>query len=611
MTGEPPMPMPSLQALASPSRGNWFACEGRFGPGAPASPNAWEANCPACALGANAAARTAIVARSSPIRAIAVNLRKHGPTRLSTHETRPRSRSRWRGRGQRPARDAGHCGRLPGDRCPWEEPVYPPREAAAAMRGLGAGGRLAAMGALVGGIALVALLLFGGGGSDYSVRIEFRNAGQLVKGDTVQVGGAPAGSVRRIELAPNGLVVVTATVDEPFAPLRHGTSATIRQVSQAGVANRYVDPALPPGNARDAGRIPDGGTIDSSHTTTIVDLDEVFSIFDRPTRHAVRELLARSHEQYRGKTDELRALYLYLNPSLSTSNAVFREVNRDTAELERFIVGSGRLVTALADRRTDLSGAVTHLNTTFRSIGDERLALAEAVRELPPFMRQATTPFVDLRAPLDDVAPLVAESKPVARKLRPLLDELRPLARDARPTVRSLRSVVVAPGADNDLTDLTRSFPALERIALEREHRSVDAGGGPTDVGTVAGAFPETATALRDSAPVVAFGRPYTPDLIGWFDDFSTSGATDALGGITRVLTTFNAISPLGAVPALIPLGQRGTSFQRLANTGQYKRCPGAAEVPAADGSNVPSAEERRVLDCREEDRAAGRVATP
>jgi phospholipid/cholesterol/gamma-HCH transport system substrate-binding protein len=479
------------------------------------------------------------------------------------------------------------------------------------MRGLSAGGRLAAIGALVGGIALVALLLFGGGGSGYSVRIEFRNAGQLVKGDEVQVGGAPVGSVQKIKLAPNGIVVVTATVDEPFAPLRNGTRATIRQVSQAGIANRYVDLALPSGTARDAGQIADGGTIDAAHTTTIVDLDQVFAIFDKPTRHAVQELLARSHEQYRGRTDELRALYLYLNPSLSTSNELFREVNRDTDDLERFIVGSGRLVTALADRRTDLAGAVTHLNTTFRSIGDERLALAEALRGLPPFMRQANTTFVDLRAALDDVDPLVAESKPVARKLRPLLDDLRPLARDARPTVRSLREVVSTPGAANDLTDLTRSFPALERIALERERRSVDAGGGPTDVGTVDGAFPETATALRDSAPVIAFGRPYTPELVGWFDDFSTSGATDALGGITRVLTTVNAISPLGAVPALIPLGERGSSFGQLVNTKQYKRCPGAAEVPAADGSNVPTEEEQRQLDCREEDRAAGQVSGP
>ena len=35
----------------------------------------------------------------------------------------------------------------------------------------------------------------------------------------------------------------------------------------------------------------------------------------------------------------------------------------------------------------------------------------------------------------------------------------------------------------------------------------------------------------KDSAPIVGFGRPYTPDLFGWFDDFSNTGGYDALGG--------------------------------------------------------------------------------
>jgi len=36
----------------------------------------------------------------------------------------------------------------------------------------------------------------------------------------------------------------------------------------------------------------------------------------------------------------------------------------------------------------------------------------------------------------------------------------------------------------------------------------------------------------------------------------------------------------------------------------QHKRCPGGAEAPAPDGSNVLSDDEREALDCLEEDRA-------
>ena len=41
---------------------------------------------------------------------------------------------------------------------------------------------------------------------------------------------------------------------------------------------------------------------------------------------------------------------------------------------------------------------------------------------------------------------------------------------------------------------------------------------------------------------------------------------------------------------------------------GQYKRCPGSAEAPADDGSNVLSAQEMAFLQCEESARATGDV---
>ena len=53
--------------------------------------------------------------------------------------------------------------------------------------------RILATAALIAAIALVALALFGGGDS-YQVKVVFENAGQLVKGNEVRVGGQPVGS---------------------------------------------------------------------------------------------------------------------------------------------------------------------------------------------------------------------------------------------------------------------------------------------------------------------------------------------------------------------------------------------------------------------------------
>jgi phospholipid/cholesterol/gamma-HCH transport system substrate-binding protein len=234
-------------------------------------------------------------------------------------------------------------------------------------------------------------------------------------------------------------------------------------------------------------------------------------------------------------------------------------------------------------------------------------------------MRTANTTFVNLRSTLDEVEPLVDASKPVAERLRPYLAELRPFARDARPTVRDLSAALRRRGADNDVVELGRTYPALARIAVDEAQRNGE---------RRRGAFPELSEALRESAPIIAHGRPYTVDLFGWFDDFSHTGATDALGGFSRSQTYFNAFTPelppgipcppaasIGGGCLLADLSEtlgfdtsnlRGEVFKALARTEQFKRCPGGSEDVAKDGSNVWSEAEQEELDCDEEDRATG-----
>ena len=79
---------------------------------------------------------------------------------------------------------------------------------------------------MVAAIVVVAILMFGGSGA-YNVHAVFQNAGQLVTGDQVQVGGRPVGSITKIALTPDGLARIDMKLDE-FAPLHQGTSATIR-----------------------------------------------------------------------------------------------------------------------------------------------------------------------------------------------------------------------------------------------------------------------------------------------------------------------------------------------------------------------------------------------
>ena len=205
-----------------------------------------------------------------------------------------------------------------------------------------------------------------------------------------------------------------------------------------------------------------------------------------------------------------------------------------------------------------------------------RGALAHAIHQLPPFMRRANTTYVDLRATLDELDPLVEESKPVARRLLPYVRELRGLTGDLRPTVNDLDQIIRRRGRDNDLVDLSLATLPLRDIAV-----------GPVRANGKLrrGALPESAEALADTTPRVAFARPYTVDFMGWLDDFSHTGQQDALGGFSRSGSHFNAFTlKSGALAPLAP-AQRAEDFQEMLQTGRNNRCPGAGERDPGDGS--------------------------
>jgi phospholipid/cholesterol/gamma-HCH transport system substrate-binding protein len=455
------------------------------------------------------------------------------------------------------------------------------------MRSVSGVGRVAALAAVIAAGVLVGIILFGGVSDSYEVKARFLNAGQLVRGNPVQTGGTPIGSVKGIQITDDGQADVTMEIKEDHAPLRQGTRATIRQFSQSGIANRYVDLTMPPSGREE---LEEGTLLPTDKTTTAVDLDELFNTLDPETRKSLQGFFRNQARQFSARGKQANAGFEYLNPALATSSRLFNELTRDTPALERFLVDSSKLVTTLAERRDQLASLIGNLNDTTRALGNQKTALAESIGLLPPFMRRANTTFVNLRSTLNDVDPLVDASKPVARRLGPFLTQARRFAADADPTVRDLSKTIRRRGRSNDLIEFVNSFPQLADVAMVTKRRTASPGGRRDDVGVVRGAFPEGTDAFRNAAPEIAFARPYTTDFMGWFDDFSTTGAGfDALGATARAQFNFQEGIP-GA-----------TSHHH------FKRCPGSSEPPAPDGSNVFSPAEQEQMACREADRAVRR----
>ncbi len=440
-------------------------------------------------------------------------------------------------------------------------------------------GKGPALGAVAAAVAIVVvvLVLVLSAGSPYTVKANFVTASQLVKGNAVKVSGHPIGSVGEISLTDDGRAQITLHIDaEGYHPLRRGTRATIRQTSLSGVANRYVDLQL---GGADGADIPDGGTLPAQNTTAAVDLDQIFDTFDPEARRGVQKSVAFLRDFQAGNEEEANEALRYLNPALSSSARLFGELDRSTPDFERFIAETARLVTDVSARDGVLADLTRNLARTTSALTSNGEALGESVGLLPNVMRKANTTFVNLRSALDDLDPLVADAKPVVRtKLIPFLDELRPFARDARPALRELSQTVRRPGADNDLVELLRRQPALDKIANETARRN----GAERP-----GAFPTTIKAFEGATKQIAFLRPYSPDLVGWFDDFSASGAYDALGNFSRAALQFNGFTAGPLVNALpIPAELRSLILAAGTHPGRNNRCPGSIERRGPDGSN-------------------------
>jgi phospholipid/cholesterol/gamma-HCH transport system substrate-binding protein len=420
--------------------------------------------------------------------------------------------------------------------------------------------RIAAVAAIAVVAAIVLVLVLAGGGSA-TYYLTFPEAGQLVRGDQVQVGGVPVGSIKDITLLHNYQVRIKINVESSLVPLHQGTTAEIRVPSLSSVANRYI--ALSPGpNNRPS--LPSGSTLPITSTHGVVDLDQLFGIFNVKTRKGLQQFVQGSAEQYSGVAPELQKDVRYFPPALAALDHVLAEIGGDQETFSNFLVESAKATTVLAGRSQQLTELISHADTSFAAIGSQQANFTAGLKALPVTFRQGNHFFNELPQTLADLTRLVDASKPAAPLLGPFVSKLRPLVTTATPVVSNFNEAISKPGSSNDLTEAALALPEIAK--------------------TLTTASPDNVRALEESVPITALFGPYTPDLEGFLRAFGQSSAYyDANGHYARVTGMFPDFE-LGAENTLKPANP--SQVVQGLKTGQLRRCPGSATQPAADGSS-------------------------
>jgi phospholipid/cholesterol/gamma-HCH transport system substrate-binding protein len=442
------------------------------------------------------------------------------------------------------------------------EHVYIPAISSAVRHPSRAPRRLA-LAALILAAAALALVLMRDHPHRY--RVVLANAGQLVKGDVVRIGGTPVGTVKSVDLSGDDQAQVDITVSDAYGPLHDGTTATIRAEGLTGVASRYVD-LSPASQTRRA--LDDGAMIRGEDTTSLVEIDQLFNTLEPKTRKGLSELIKGSADWYAGREQAGNRSAQEIPKTLATLSALAGEITSDSATFEQFLTETGDAMGAIADHRDQLTSLVSNTRATTAALGQNTASLSNALKQVPGALDRGSDTFVALRPAIKDLRHLTDTTGPATKDLEGFLRRLTPVLQQATPTIGQLRRMFAQPGAANDLLDALRDLPALGKL---------------TDK-----AFPNAEKALKDSTPVFSFARPYVPDLVSWVKSFAGAGAPyDANGHYVHSVPVFNAFtySEDGSGPHLTPrpASERGTN-PTLTN-GNLRRCPGASTPAPSDGS--------------------------
>ena len=407
---------------------------------------------------------------------------------------------------------------------------------------------------VAGVVALVAVLHKGQ--SPYIIHAQFENAGQLIEGNRVEVGGVPVGTISEMSLTSNGLADLKLKItDEAFRPLHEGTIASIGTVGATGVTNRFV--ALQPGPTN-MPRLRDGAVLDLEHTRPLVDIDAVLDSITPEVRRNLQRGTQESVDILHNNVTNTRRTLTYAQAALSRIDAFASQLTKDRAAFEGLLSGGATVARTLSEREGDLQLGVRNTATTFRNIAAARSELQDVLERSPGTLRLGTSVLRELRPTLRDVDPTLRDAQPVAKPLAAVLRRFVPTAREAQPVLSQLDATL--PGAKETLDQI----PPTTEVALP--------------------ALSAASTTLRKMQPIITALRPYTQDAIqaqlhglGGNASFNY----DANGHYTRLGFGVNTATTLGGV-----LGSNLDLITPSVVSKQLDRCPGAAIQAPADGSS-------------------------
>jgi phospholipid/cholesterol/gamma-HCH transport system substrate-binding protein len=394
----------------------------------------------------------------------------------------------------------------------------------------------------------------------YRIQVAFPEAATLAQEADVRLAGVNIGKVKEKKLDKRGArTIVELELKSEYAPIPKDSRAILRQKTLLG--ETYVQ--LSQGH-KEAGTVPDGGRLENQQVESTVELDEIFTAFDEPTRQAFQEWVSELAKSVRsnspGPGEDINDALGNLTGFSVDGAKLLKVLDEQEVAVRRLVKNTGVVFAAVNEQEGALQQLIVNSDNTFQATQAQREALAETFSIFPTFLDESratlarlegfsrdTRPLiVDLKGPADDLGPTIRDLGALAPDLERLFRDLRPLIRVGRRSVPELENIFREIGPVVDA--LHPFFQELNPIiSYLNFHQTTVAGflqnGGPDVSGQAGGNRYQTNVAIiEDSSFMRWLNRPdfergnayMQPNAVQRSIALGTIESFDCPGGVQR-----------------------------------------------------------------------------
>jgi phospholipid/cholesterol/gamma-HCH transport system substrate-binding protein len=325
----------------------------------------------------------------------------------------------------------------------------------------------------VAAIAATVLLSTSAGGSNgaYTVRAIFDDAGNIIPGENVKIGGVKVGTVGSVTATPQAKAAVVLNISDPgFKDFRSDASCTVRP--QALIGEKFVDclPTQPrvagtplPPALKKIGKGHEGSgqyLLAVANTHSPVDVDLLGDISRLPERQRFTILINELGAGLAGRGSDLKTVIRRANPALQELDRVLAILASENKVLAKLAVDSDQALKPFAEVRNRVADFIVQSNTVAQATARHRGALARNLALFPEFLRQLGPSMERLARFADQTTPVFTDLKVAAPGINKAFTNLPAFSNSSTTFFKSL-------GATSKISGpaLTSLQPLLGRLA--------------------------------------------------------------------------------------------------------------------------------------------------